>query len=379
MKKKDIIYLDYSATTKPDEVVIKRLNYIVKNYYANPNSKHLLGIKAKQLIDKSIKNICNYFNVSAEEIIFTSGASEANNMAIKGIIGNNNLKKHIITTKFEHASVFGPISYLQNIGYKIDFVNLKKDGTVDLNHLKSLITDDTLLVTICAIDSEIGIIQPIKEIGLLLKNYSNVYFHSDITQCVGKYKIDLTYVDLASFSGHKIFCFKGIGGLIKKKHVKLLPLIHGGKSITSLRSGTPQTELIVSLSEAFNLFKDTVKVKYDYVYSLNLFLKKELLQINGIYINSNDKCIPNILNISILNKNSSKTQKYLEKHNIFVSTKTACATNNDLSLSVLTLTNDEKKAASSIRISLSFKTTKEELKQLVKILKIYKENKNEIS
>jgi len=368
-----IIYLDYSATTKPDEKVLDYFNEIVTNYWNNSNSNYYLAKEAKKIVDSSIKNIENYFNSDNHEVIFTSGASEANNLAIKGI--TNNSRKQIITTELEHSSIFGPIGYLQKQGYEIKFVNLTKDGLVDIKHLESLINDETLLVTIGAVDSEIGIRQPIEEIGELLKQHPNVYFHSDITQVVGKDQVDINNIDLASFSGHKIYGFKGIGGLIKKKAIKLTPLIHGGKSTTVYRSGTPSTELIGSLSESFNLFKDSLEDKYQYVKKLNNQLRDELVKLSNVYINSNEYALPHILNVSIVGFNSNDTQKYFEKHHIFISTKTACASNTHLSKSVLALTNDEGRAESSVRISISYKTTEEEINQFIKVLKEYlKEN-----
>jgi len=369
---REIIYLDYSATTKPDTTVLRHFNDLVQNKFANPNSNHSLGLVAKEVIDDAIANISNVLGVEPDEIVFTSGASEANNLAIKGITLNND-RKQIITTGLEHSSIFGPIGYLQKVGYQIDFIKLKKDGIVDEQHLKSLLSDRTLLVSVGAVDSEIGIRQPIEEIGLMLQNYPEVIFHSDITQCLGKAEIDLTHVDFASFSGHKMYCFKGIGGLIKKKNIKLSPLIHGGKSTTIYRSGTPPTELISSLSESFNLFKTNLGANYLYVKKLNDKLRSELTKYPNVFINSTAYSIPHILNISIINANSNDIQKYFEKHNIFISTKAACASSEDTSKNILSLTNDRKRATSSIRISLSYKTDEKELNSFIKLFDKYME------
>ena len=375
----DIIYLDYSATTQPDETVLRHFNYLVQNKFANPNSNHSLGLEAKENIAEAISNISNFLGVNPDEIIFTSGASEANNLAIKGVTLNSD-RKQIITTGLEHSSIFGPVGYLQKMGYQIDFVKLKKDGTADLQHLKSLLTEDTLLVSIGAVDSEIGIRQPIEEIGLMLQENPDIYLHSDITQCLGKAEIDLAHVDFASFSGHKIYCFKGIGGLIKKKNIKLSPLIHGGKSTTIFRSGTPPTELISSLSKSFNLFKTSLGANYLYVKNLNSKLQTELTKYPNVFINSTEHSIPHILNISIIDINANDIQKYFEKHNIYFSTKAACASSEDVSRNILTLTNDPKRAASSIRISLSYKTDEKELRSFIKLFDQYMEEmKHEIN
>ena len=369
---KNMIYLDYSATTQPDEKVLHHFNELVKHYFANPNASYLLGSESKGIIEKATLNISEFLGVDPDEIIFTSGASEANNLAIKGITLNSD-RKQIITTGLEHSSIFGPVGYLQRLGYKIDFVDLTKDGTVDIMHLKTLLSENTLLVSIGAVDSEIGIRQPVEEIGFMLKEYPDVYFHSDVTQCLGKAKIDLTHIDLASFSGHKIYCFKGIGGLVKKKKLKLSPLIHGGKSTTVFRSGTPTTELIGSLSESFNLFKKTLEEDYSYVEKLNRHLQVALAKYPTVFINSTVHSIPHILNVSIMGADANDTQKYFERHDVFVSTKAACASNEELSRSILTLTKDQERASSAIRISLSHKTSEEEVSRFIDLFNDYME------
>lgn len=376
-KKNPVVYLDYSATTKIDEEVLECFNTISQKYYANPNSHHRLGRETYDVVEKAIENITSFLKIKKEELIITSGATEANNTVLKGVY--NGERKHIITTMLEHSSIYGPLGYLQKEGYRIDFAPLKKDGTVDLKVLEEMITDDTLLVSIAAVDSEIGIRQPIEEIGELLKKYDQIYFHSDITQCLGKDEIDITNLDLASFSGHKLYSPKGIGGLIVKSGVKMNPLIHGGKSLSHYRSGTPQTELIAALSKSFDLFKNSISEKKKYVMKLNERIRKHIEKYDGIKINSTEKSIPHILNISFLNKNSDSIQQYFEEHNIFISTKTACASDNALSKSVLTLTNDESRASSSVRISLSYKTTEEEITYFLEVLDKLMNNYNEIN
>ena len=375
--KKDYIYLDYSATTKPDSRVIKYFSSICENDYANPNSKHILGINAHKVIDRASKIICDYLDIDVSELIYTSGASEANNMVFKGLKNGN--RKHIITSSLEHSSVYGPIGYLQKHGYKVSFVPLKEDGVVDIVELEKMITDDTLIVSIVAVDSEVGVRQPIEEIGKMLKKYPDVYFHSDITQCIGKDIISLTDVDLASFSGHKLFCFKGIGGLIKKKDIKLEPIIHGGKSVTKYRSGTPQTALIGALGKAFTLFKDDVIKKQDYVRDLNNIIREHLEKYDKIKINSTNRSIPNVLNISFIGKNPNSIQKYFQDNKLIISTKTACSNDEGISKSVYSITSDDARAKSSVRISLSYKTKKSEVKYLLEVIDKLMEEYDEVS
>lgn len=362
-----MIYLDYSATTPVNEEVLNSYIEATKKMIGNPNSLHKLGTEAKSLIDAATRQIANILGVKPSEIIYTSGASESNNTAIKGIcMKYQNRGKHIITTHLEHSSIIEPLNYLKKQGFEIDYVNLDDNGIVDLEDLKQKIRDDTILVTIASINSEIGISQPIKEIAKILKDYPKIYFHTDITQSLGKEKVDLTNVDLASFSAQKFYGMKGIGGLIKKENVIIEPLIHGGKSTTKDRSGTPATALIVSMAKALRLAYENLEEKQKYVKELNDYLRKEI-EKQKITINTPKTAIPNILNISIENIKPETILHALEEKEIYISTKTACSTNN-LSDAVYALTKDEKKAKHSLRISLSYLTTKKELSIFIKEL-----------
>ena len=356
-----MVYLDYSATTKPSKEVIDRFTYIGNNFFANPNSMHEIGILAKKEIDKAIEDICNAFKIKTNEIIFTSGASESNNTVLKGLNVN-----HIISTKLEHSSIETPLGYLQTKGVKVDFVDLDENGMVNIESLKNLIGKEETLVSIGAVNSEVGIRQPIEEIGKVLKKYPNVTFHSDMTQIVGKDNFDITDVDLASFSCHKIFGFKGIGGLIKKEHVRLIPLIHGGKSTSIYRSGTPQTELICSTGTAVVEAFNDLDNKIEKIKELNKYLYDSIKDM--VIINSNDYCIPQILNFSLKGINSDKALKYFSDHDIYLSTKTACSSGN-YSYVINELYHDMERAENSLRVSISYMTTKDELDEFVKVLK----------
>lgn len=367
-----MIYLDYSATTPTSKEVLDSFNKASLDYIGNPNSLHTLGVKANELINKATEQIAKLLNVKPSEIIYTSGASESNNMAIKGICEKySNRGKHIITTHYEHSSIYGPLGYLQDKGYEVDFVTENSDGTVNLENLKSLIRDDTILVSVCAINSEIGIKQPINEIGKIIKEKnSKCFYHVDATQAISKINVDLSNIDLVSFSAHKFFGIKGIGGLIKKDKIMLEPLIHGGKSTTIFRSGTPQLPLIVSTSKALRIALENLDEKYNYVKELNDYLKENLSKLENVYINSNDICIPHMLNISVVGIKPETFLHALEKYEVYISTQTACSSEKAISQSVLSLTQDEERAKSSLRISLSYKTTKEELEEFLKIFKL---------
>lgn len=363
-----MIYLDYSATTPVNDEVLDTYVKVTKEYIGNPNSLHLLGVNAKKLIDASTNQVASILGVKASEVIYTSGASEANNMAIKGIcMKYQNRGRHIITTELEHSSVIAPLSYLQNQGFDVDFVKLDENGIVDLEDLEKLMKDDTILVTIASVNSEVGIRQPIEEIGKIVKKYPKCYFHSDITQSIGKDRIDLSLVDLASFSAQKFYGMKGVGCLIKKENIIIEALIHGGKSTTVFRSGTPATPLIASLAKALRLAYVDFEERIDYVKSLNKYLKDKLSKLD-VYVNSNEFCVPHILNISLEKIKSETMLHALEAHDIYVSTQTACSTGG-YSKAVYAVVRDEKRASKSLRISLSYLTTIEELDKFIAIFK----------
>ncbi len=360
-----MIYLDYSATTPVNKEVLDTFNKASIDFVGNANSLHKLGFNAYNLIENASMQIKSILNIKDAEIIYTSSSSEANNLAIKGLaLKYQNRGKHIISTLYEHSSVNETLLYLKKLGFTIDYVQSKVNGLIDLDNLKSLIRKDTILVIVNAINSEIGIRQNIEEIGSLLKNYNCFYF-VDLTQAIGKIKVDLTNVDLASFSAHKFYGLKGIGCLIKKNNIELIPLIHGGKSTTIYRSGTPAHPLIASLSKALRLSYENFNEKYNYVVELNNYLKEKLKKYDFIKINSNDDCIPHILNISVKGIKAETLMHALEKDDIFISTKSACSDIDSMSESVYALTNDKDLAKSSIRISLSYLTTKQEIDTFV--------------
>ena len=357
-----MIYLDYAATTMVDKKVLDTFNKVCTNYIGNSNSLHSLGVKSKELEEYATNNIARLLNVKPSEIIYTSSSSESNNTAIKGIcLKYQNRGRHIITSSLEHSSVIAPINYLINLGFEVDFVNIKEDGTVDLEHLKSLIRDDTILVSLSYVDSELGIIQPIKEINKIIKTNPKTFFHVDCTQALGKIKIDFNDMDLATISSHKIYGLPGIALLIKKENIVIEPLIHGGKSTTIYRAGTPALPLVVSLMRALELVLGDIDYHNKHIEKLNLKIKQGLSKYDKVYFNTTDKSIKDIINISIIGIKPETFIHALEEYEIYVSTKSACTKTNTLSNSVLALTKDRKRAESTVRISISYKTTEEEI------------------
>lgn len=369
-----MIYLDYSATTPVEEEVLETFVKVNKEFIGNANSLHKLGVRSKLLMDQATEQISKILKVKPSEIIYTSGSSESNNTALLGITKYSHRGKEIITTSLEHSSILEPLKFLEQFGYRIRFVSLNEDGTVNLSHLKELLSDETVLVTIGAVNSELGISQDLDAIGKIVKEYPKCFFHTDLTQAVGKREFSLNYVDMASFSAHKFYGLKGVGVLVKKESVDLYPLIHGGKSTTKYRSGTPALGLIVSLAKALRLSVSGLEEKRKVVSSLNAFLKEELSKIEEVHINSTSSCIPHILNFSVVGIKPETLLHALEDYDIYVSTKTACSSSNSKSEAVYEVTKSEDYASSSIRVSLSHKTTKEELITFCEVLrKIIKE------
>ncbi len=365
-----MIYLDYSATTKASKEVLAFFNDVNEEYFANANSTHKLGTRVKEVIDAASEQILAQLNLKNHEVIYTSGATEANNLAIKGTaLKKSYLGNHIITTPYEHSSVTSCFNYLAKKGFIVDVVETDEYGLVDLVALEELITDKTILVSIAAINSETGIKQDIAKIGAFLKKYENIVFHSDMTQAIGKTLIEMKDVDLISMSGHKIYGLKGIGALLKKKQVSLEPVIHGGKSTTAFRAGTPPTPLILSLAFSIRQAYTDFETKLEKISQIHDYLLAKLNVIENIHLNSHQFCIPQIVNVSFIKVEAHEMQKQLMEREIFVSTQTACASDKSFSVTIKRLTGSDLFASTSIRISLSHLTEKSEIDALIQAIK----------
>lgn len=368
-----MVYLDYAANCPVEKKVLEDFNLNSILYYANPNSTHKLGIEAKEKIDSVSEYLSNLFNVKSDNIIYTSGATESNNLVIKGFAYANK-DCHIITTEIEHSSIIAPCNYLLKEGYNIDILSVNEKGQIDLNELESLITDKKTLVSITSVESETGIMQNIEEISELLKKYDNVYFHTDLTQGIGKINIDSSNIDMITFAPHKFYGINGIGILIKKDNVKLLPIINGGKSTSKYRSGTPATALILSIKKTLEIALANMDNNKKHITKLNEHLREELKKYENVLFNSPSSSIPNILNISVRNMNAEKFSKKLQEKDIYISTKSACSSEENISKIIYALTKDKNLASSSLRISLSHMTTKEEIDEFLKVFdQIYNE------
>ena len=366
-----MIYLDYSATTPVNNEVLESFVKCNKEYIGNPNSLHKLGIDGLNLINSATDQIKKLLKIDNFDVIYTSGASEANNLALKGITDlYSNRGNKIITSSLEHSSIYKPLEYLKNKGFEICYAPLNNDGTINLSELDEIIDDNTILVTINAVNSETGVMQPIDDIGKIVNKYPKCYFHTDITQAIGKININLDNVDLASFSSHKFYGLKGVGALLKKDKIIIEPIIHGGKSTTNYRSGTPALPLIVSTAKALRLSLDELDNKYTFISSLNSDLRDFFSKFDKVYVNSPNDAISHILNISIKGVKPESFLHALEKYDIFISTKSACSSSNSASDAVFAITKSMDRANSSLRISLSYLTTKEEIEEFKRIFEI---------
>ncbi len=366
-----MIYLDYSATTPVERGVLNTFNKVCLEYPGNSNSLHKLGMEAKELEDYTTTRIKEILNLNNHEIIYTSGASESNNQVIKGVCSKyQNRGKHIITTFLEHSSILSCINYLTNQGFTVDYVKINDDGRVDLEHLKKLLKNDTILVSICAVDSELGIEQPIEEISAIIKEYPKCFFHVDCTQALGKIPINFNLMDFASVSIHKIYGMKGIGYLIKKKNIVIDNLIHGGKSSTTYRSGTPALPLIVSSMKALDLVMLDMDNHYKYVKKIHDKVLDRIKKYEDVKINSTEYSIPYTINFSLMHIKPETFVHAMDEYDIYISTKSACSDTNTMSDAIYAVTKNREQAMHSIRISFSYKTTSSEIDEFLKVFDI---------
>ena len=370
-----MIYLDYSANTPADPAVLDAFYQTERRYIGNPNSTHPAGQAARAEMARVTDSIAALLGVLPQEIIYTSGASESNNLALKGIVqASRHVGKHIVSTALEHSSVGGALSALQQQGCEIDLVDIRQDGTLDLEQLRELLRKDTVLVAVCAVDSELGTVQPIREIADILKDYPNCRLHVDATQAVGKTELVLDGVDTMSIAPHKFYGLNGSGLLVKKKHLVIEPQIHGGGSTTPYRSGTPALGLAVSMETALRLALEGQNERIAQIAALNRRLRTELGKYPAVRFNSPENAVPHILNLSVSGVKGTVFQRELGNHGVCVSVKSACSTERTPSKAVYAVSHDRKNALSSWRISLSHLTTEAEITEFLQIFdRCYKE------
>lgn len=357
-----MLYLDYSANTPVDEAVLQCFCEAERRYPGNANAHHQAGTAAKAAINEATRSIARCLGAPPAGIIYTSGASEANNLAVKGLAAlGGSAGRHILSTPLEHSSISGSLAALQKQGYEVELLDILPDGTVDLADLKKRLRPDTVLVAVTAVDSELGVVQPIAEIAELLKAYPNCHFHVDATQAVGKIPVQFEGMDTMSLTAHKFYGLNGIGVLVKRLGLALPPLIHGGESTTPYRSGTPTVALACSLALALEKAAAELPARATTVRSLNDWLRTELTRYPKVRINSPANAVPHILNLSVQGVKGTVFQRELDACGVCVSVKSACSSDGLPSRAVLAVSQDQRNALSSWRISLSHLTTEEEV------------------
>ena len=364
-------YLDSASTTKVDRRVLSEMLPYFSEFYGNASSNHSFGVKSKNAIDKARKQVANIINADPKEIIFTSGATESINLAIKGYVEANSDKgNHIITVKTEHKAVLATCEYLETKGTEVTYLDVDENGLINIEELNNSITESTLLICVMYVNNEIGIIQPIKEIGHIARD-KNITFLCDATQAVGKIDVDVERdnIDMLCFSGHKLNGPKGIGVLYKRSNIEITPLLHGGGQEKGLRGGTYNTPAIIGLGKACELAKkEMIEVNFKYN-KLNNYLIESISEITTFNLVSNKELgVPNIINLIIPKLESDIFIGSFK--NIAISNGSAC--NSELleeSHVLRAIKPDKFNRNNALRISIDKFSTKEEIDFFCDLLK----------
>ena len=363
-----MIYLDYTANTPVEPQVLEVFCEAESRFIGNANARHSAGREAAGDMARAAETCAELLGVQPEEVIFNSGASEGNNTAIMGIAhARRHVGRHIITTPLEHASVSGCLTALQERGWEIDVLDVNRDGTIDLRQLRDWIRKDTVLVTLCAVDSELGVVQPVEEASAIVRAHSSCRLHVDATQIIGRLPFDFSLADTVSLSAHKFGGLNGSGLLWKHDDVEMEPLIHGGTSTTLYRSGTPAVGLAVSLAEALRIATDQRETRLETVRGLNQHLREHLSSKSGVTIHSPRSAVPHILNLGVEGIKGTAFRDALAERGVCVSVKSACSVEHTPSRAVYAVTRSRKAALESWRVSLSHRTTMKELDEFIQI------------
>lgn len=367
------IYLDNAATTKMNDKVFEEMIPYLKDNYGNPSSAYKIGRDNKEIIENARKEVAEILNASPSEIYFTSGGSEADNMALKGIaLGNVDKGKHIITSKIEHPAVLDTCKELEREGFEISYIGVNENGIVDLTELENKIRKDTILISIMLANNEIGTIQPIKKISKIAKK-NNILFHTDSVQAVGNIKIDVQYmnIDALSLSAHKFYGPKGIGVLYLRDGIKFRKYLNGGHQERNRRAGTENVAGIVGLSKAMSLSYENLEENNKRIIELrNYFINEIKKNIKKIKINGDlENRLPGNINVSFEFVEADNILHELDKRGIYISTGSACTTGSIESSHVLRAIGlSDGMAHATIRISIGKYNTKEEIDYAIKCI-----------
>jgi len=374
-----LIYLDHAASTPVLQEIINEMLPYLGNLYGNPSSIHTYGIKSKIAIQIARKRVAMLIGSKPSEIFFTSGGTESNNLALKGLCKSirnyQNIKNHIITSSIEHDAILETCRYLEKDGFTVTYLKVDKDGIIDKTELKNHLNEKTALVSIMLANNEIGVIQPIKELSEIVHDFSKmIIFHSDAVQAVGKIPINVKEFDLdsLSLSSHKINGPKGVGALYVREKVNFEPLIQGGGQESTLRSGTENVPGIVGLGKASEISMLNLKVNSQYLYYLRDHLIRRINEeIGGKILNGSlEHRLPNNVNFTFLGLNGEDLLTKLDEDGILVSTGSACSANRQQESHVLKAIGlNHEEISGSIRITLGIQNTIEDLEKTVIVLK----------
>lgn len=368
-----MIYLDNCATTKPYKEVLETFVEVNDNYYGNPASINKFGKTTNKLLDAARKQVADILKVKKETIYFTSCATESNNIAIIGSVEHKkDFGNRIIVSKIEHPSVLETYRELERRGFILDYLNVDSNGLIDLNHLKSLLTKETILLSVMHVNNVYGGVQPIKEIVELLKEYPKVHFHVDGVQGVLKKEINLSDIDSYSISAHKFHGIKGVGALYLKSRRTVHNITFGGGQENGLRSGTVNVAGAVSLAKALRLSYERTPDVLKKHREFKKLIINELDSINHVVINSplDDNYVDSIINISLPKIKGEAIVNSLNERGIMVSTTSACSSKTfHLNEALYARGLSKENIEGSIRVSFSYKTKLEEIKIFVKVFK----------
>lgn len=377
-----MIYFDNSATTKPNDAVLETYTKVASNYFANPSSLHRFGAKSKELLDTSRKQIATMLGVLSEEIIFTSGGSEGNNLAIKGLAYSyKNRGNHIITSRIEHPSVRIVMEELESNGFRVTYLQVNKNGVIDLEELKAALTKETILISIMGVNNEVGSIQPLQEIGETIANREHTFFHVDFVQGIGKVPLEIGQmaIDLLTFSGHKFHALRGTGVLFKKKNVHLHPEILGGGQEMGYRSGTENLAGGVALAKALRLAQENEQNTSELI-EIRDYLLSEIAYMPDMTVHTKKSvAAPHIICFSAKGHRGEVLVHALEKEDIYISTTSACSSKQKLASSTLKAMGvTDEEATGAVRVSLSYENRLSEAKIFIQKLQEIIENLNKV-
>ena len=365
------VYFDYSSTTNVHPDVLKAYMDLLKTTYVNSESLYDEGTLVSRNLEKARNAISELLKVHPDEIIFTSGASEANSEAIKSVSFSMPEKKHIITSQIEHSSVLNACKQMEDVfGYRVTYLPVNEQGIVSVKDLKNALDNDTSVVSLMSVNNETGAINPIEEIKEIVKKTSSAYIHVDMTQAIGKVPCSFENIDLASMSAHKIEGLKGSGILVKKKHVPFVPLINGGEQEYGLRGGTNNACTNMVFAKTLRIALENEKKYHDYVQKLQTLLLNQLKEIDGVEINNPENNLCSIVNFSYENIPSEVMQNALNRMGFMISARSTCESkSNNPSYVLKAMGYSDRRASSCIRISLSYHNTEEDILDFIKALK----------